>query len=257
MTDVNETGALAPADAARGSRRRLGFWVLVGVLAVSGVAMAFIVLFGLAESQAFSLTWRIFVADIYLIASLAAQHEWLKRTIWVGTAVSFVFGVLVVFWPDQDYYRNWDADYEDLVRTPFGVMSDLGNALHIMLVALVLLGFISLGYRYLRGERVLRIIYVATFAAGLVAAGLWAVEAVARTWLDTPVQLGLTILALTAAAIVIIAALVQRKAWKDRQAAVPDPARLAHGAAGVRIDDPELRALVRRYVDEYLEERGR
>ena len=255
MSDANETAAAA--ETARGSRRRLGFWVLVGVLAASGVAMAFIVLFGLAESQAFSLTWRIFVADVYLIASLAAQHEWLKRTIWIGTAVSFLLGVLVTFWPDDDYYLDSSVDYENLQRAPFGVLNDVDAATHIMLVALVVLGFLSLGYRYLRDERVLRIIYIATFVAGLAAAGTWAIEALAQSWLDTPVQLGILILALTAAAIVIIAALVQRKAWKDREAAIPDRAALGSGAAGARLDDPELRALVRRYVDEYLEERGR
>lgn len=259
MSEVTDTTTAVAA--ARGSRRRLGFWVLVGVLAASGVAMAFIVLFGLAESQAFSLTWRVFIADVFLIASLAAQHVWLRRAIWVGTAVTFLLGVLVTFWPDDAYYVEYDIssglDSVQSQRTAFGLLNDLNTAAYIMLVALVVLGFLSLGYRYLHHERLLRLIYIATFVAGLAAASSWAIEAIAQSWLDSPVQLGILILALTAAAIVIIAALVQRKAWKDREAATPDRAAPVSGLTTARLDDPELRALVRRYVDEYLEERGR
>ncbi|MFV0434213.1 MAG: hypothetical protein ACK5LO_09560 [Leucobacter sp.] len=267
------------------ARRRVGFWILIGLLAVSGVVMAFTVIFRLTESRAFDITWLIFVADVYLIASLAAKHRWLRLAIWAGTAVSFVYGLVLVFWPDQSYYvelpttDSGDASF-GWERSPYGVMSDLNISLHIVIVTLLLLGFLSLGYRRVSRERILRGIYVFAYAAGLVAALLWAILTATDSEADlTMPALGVSILALTAAAIVIIAALVQRR---DVPAGVPGaavpgsaaPGSAAPGSAvpgsavsataeravvdqtGIAGFDPEqLRALVRGYVEEYLAER--
>lgn len=269
-----------------GDRRRVGFWVLIGVLGVSGISMAFIAVFGLFDSTAFSLVWRVFVADLYLIASLAAQHRWLRWTAWIGTAVTFLLGLVNVFWRYTPYYEwadgrtNYTVGDSGSGWSPwFGFEGDLEASAHLILVGVILLGFVSLAYRWVAGERLLRAIYVFTFVSGLVSVLLGAVLI-----LDSPFRwnlssgweqalAGFVILALTAMAIVIIAAFVQRNAARARvraaegaqAAAIADglvpsaalsPAPSGSSVSAAGIADDELRVLVRTYVDEYLAERG-
>jgi hypothetical protein len=269
-------------------RRRTGFWLLLGLLALSGVSMAFIVIFGFFDSTAYSIVWRVFVADLYLIASFAAQHRWLRLTAWIGTGITFVIGLVNAFWQYTPYYRwaggraSYTVGDEGTGWSPwFGFEQDLEAAAHLLLVTVLVLGFVSLAHRWIVGERVLHGIYVFTFIAALTAALIGAMLI-----LDSPfrwdiggdalgkVAAGISILALTGAAIVTIAAFVQRKAARARAAAehrgeriaaavtdhlaAPGPAQAgASGAASpAGRSDAELRELVRGYVDEYLRERG-
>lgn len=221
-------------------RSRFGFWLLIGILAVTGVALATTVLLGQTESRGFGLAGVLFLADLYLVLSLVARHSWLRRTIWVGTVVTFIFGAVLVFWPDQDYYVNGNVPYEDLVRTQYGFLMDLNYALHTVVAALLALGILSLAYAWIAAERPIRVVYYAMYFTGLLAALLWAIGfIVPGSNGRSTIELGVTILALTAAAIVVIAAFVQRNSQNH-----------ARG-------DEELRALVRQYVDEYLAERER
>ncbi len=237
---------------------RTAFWILVGVLALSGIVMAVIVFLGLTESKAFTLTGLIFLADVYLIISLAARHVWLQRTIWVGTALTFILGVVVAFWEEDNYYvGEWSPDipYDQMERSVYGFLSDLTFGAHTILGCLLALGIISIAYRWIRRERILMAIYYFMFVAGVAAGLLWAIGYVLQFSDDLiPLQLGVSILALTAAAITIIAGFVQRNAQQSleqsRQAAT-----LAQAGGGM--PDEELRTLVRQYVQEYLEERGR
>jgi hypothetical protein len=281
--------------------------VLIGLLAASGVAMAFIVVFGMFDSVAYSLVWRVFVADLYLIASLAAQHRWLRLTAWIGTGVTFLLGMVNVFWRFTPYWQWADGRDYYTVGDPrtgwspwFGFEESLEYAAHLVLVGVVVLGFVSLAYRWVAGERVLRAVYVFTFAAGLLSVLLGAVlilDSPYRMGLDEWVgqlQAGITILALTAAAIVTIAAFVLRRAARSAERAgipgIPGTAgsfaeqqrlaavaQAAGAAAPLRasgtgsqapqaphtegalatLTPDELRALVRRYVDDYLAERER
>lgn len=253
MSDAPNTAATAPE-----SRPRLGFWLLVGVLAISGIAMAVIVFLGLTESKAFGLAGFVFLADVYLIISLAARHTWLQRTIWVGTVLTFVLGVIVTFWPDDDYYaEDYDPNisFDEMHRSTYGVLSDVSYAAHTLLGTLLALGIISMAWRWIKHERVLRVIYYFMFIVGAGAGLFWAIGFVIRhTENLVPLQLGLTILALTAGAIVIIAGFVQRNAERSRELADRQGLPLEAGSAR---SDEELRQLVRQYVEEYLEERGR
>lgn len=265
MTGANE----------RGRTHRTGFWWLIALLAASGVAMAIIVVFGMFESVAYSIVWRVFVADLYLIASLAAQHRWLRLAAWAGTAVTFVLGMVSVFWRYTPYWEWADGSKSHTVGDSstgwspwFGFEDDLEISGHVIVVTFLLLGFVSFAYRWISAERLLRGIYVFTFVAGFAASLLGVVQI-----LDSPfrmnlgdwigqLQAGLVILALTAAAIVIIAAFVQRSASRSRQrkqgavaarAAAVD-AMGARDATGSELSHDELRTLVRGYVDEYLRE---
>lgn len=217
--------------------RSTGFWALIVVLAATGVAMAMIVAFGLAESRAFYIVGYIFLADVYLIASLAAQHTWLRRTIWVGTPVVLAVSLLTVFWPERDYYVEppngvWSEDYE-WVRTSYGVLSDVHGAMHLVLSTFVVLGFVSLAYQSVRSERVLNITYSITYVTAIAAALLTAFSIIVEPKVRlTPYQLGLGILALTAAAIVIIATLVQRKSPSAVGGQAGHGLTAEHGAAG-------------------------
>lgn len=253
------------AGARQASTSRIGFWVLIGILAVTGVAMAIIVAFGLTESKAFGLVGYLFLADFYLVVSLVARHKGLQRTIWVGTVLTFVLGVVLVFWPESDYYVNANdpnAGPDEWIRTPYGLWHDIAFASHTVLGTLLALGLISLAYKSIVGERTIRAIYFFMFGTGLIAAALWAGGLL---WEDSdgllPYQLSVTILALTAAAIVIIAAFVQRNAQlAEERRSVAEIAHGAHGmvGAGGGLENEEaLRALVRQYVDEYLAERER
>lgn len=253
---------------------RTGFWILVGLLAASGVAMAFIVVFGEFDSVAYSLVWRVFVADLYLIASLAAQHRWLRLTAWIGTGVVFALGMVNVFWRFTPYWQwaegrsSFRVGDESTGWSPwFGFEADLEYAAHLLLVGIVVLGFVSLAYRWVAGERVLRAVYTFTFVSGLLAVLLGAVlilDSPHRLNLDDWVrqlQAGITILALTAAAIVAIAAFVQRKTARQGvsesvERAVDPPTPSAEQTLAA-LTPEQLRALVRQYVDERLAERER
>lgn len=270
-------------------RRRTGFWILIAVLAVSGLAMAFIALFGLFSGGAYSFVWRLFVADLYLIASLAAKHQWLRVSIWVAVGVTFVLGVTSRI-VDYTQGGGYDDFFNYTEPTSFAVLlEDLEWSGHIIVGTLIALGFISFAYRWLAGEKVLRAIYFAAFglagAAALVsvlAVLSWGRWGLAMSDLD-PLILSLWTLALTAGAIVIIGGVVQRKQIQAAGAAgfaapagaVPPgagsvPAELVGGPAqggahayplpaGTVLagqEAAELRALVRGYVDEYLAERA-
>ncbi|MFC5338780.1 hypothetical protein [Leucobacter denitrificans] len=240
------------------SRPRTGFWILIGLLALSGVVMAVIVFLGLTESKAFTIAGLIFLADVYLIISLAARHIWLQRTIWVGTAITFILGVVVAFWEETEYYvGEWDPDvpYDEMQRSVYGFLSDLTFAAHTILGCLLALGIISIAHRWIRRERILMSIYYFMFVAGIVAGILWAIGYMMQFSDDlVPLQLGVSILALTAAAIIIIAGFVQRKAQQSEE-----QSRQLAAATQISggLSDDALRARVRELVDEYLEERGR
>lgn len=75
-----------------------GLWILIAILGASGVVMAFLTVLGSFDSFTGGMVWRILVADLYLIASLLAQHTWLRRAAWAGTALTFVFGIVNEVW---------------------------------------------------------------------------------------------------------------------------------------------------------------
>lgn len=257
-----------------------GLWILIALLAVSGVSMALIVVFGLFDSIAYSLVWRVFVADLYLVASLAAQHTWLRRSIWVGTGVTFVLGLVSAFWEYTPYAEEWaDHVYGPVVGvrssgwSPWhGFEADLEYAAHLAVCGLVLLGVLSFAYRWVARDRVLRAIYTVTF----VLSGIALLLGVALI-LDSPwrwdltegwgrTEAALSILAFTGAAILIIAAILQRNAQRSerRPQEIPDTDKAAAAALAAAVGgdtagaaDEELRSLVRQYVDEYLNERER
>lgn len=242
-------------------RSRMGFWILIGILAVTGLAMAFLVIFGLAESKASGLVGFLFLADLYLVVSLVARHRWLRLTLWVGTAISFVFGVVTVFWPNRDYYvnsNNLGADPDEWKRTTFGVLNDTLYAVHTVLAVLLALGIVSLAYRWIVKSRPFTVVYFAMFVTAIIAAILWAVGFIVEG--DdrlAPYQLGTSILALTAAAIVVIAAFVMRNTQAAEERASSEAARGVAHPLGSPEHDAALRALVREYVEEYLAERER
>ncbi len=252
------------------------FWVLIGLLAVSGVVMAFIVMFGMFDSVAYSLVWRVFVADLYLIASLTAQHTWLRRAAWVATGLTFLLGAVNVFWRYTPYWQWADGRSSMTSGDPstgwspwFGFEQDLEFAGHTVTIGLIVLSFISLAYRWVSNQRGLQGIYVFTFAAGLISIVLGVLLTLSHPYrmpIDSWVsQLmgGMVILTLTGAAIVTIGAFVQRRASRvdERNSAVGS--QESHPASGqapqslAALSPDELRTLVRGYVDEYLTEGGR
>ncbi|MFZ4842096.1 hypothetical protein [Mycetocola saprophilus] len=254
------------------SRRRDIFWWLTGILAASGIAMAFIAASGVFDSVGYSLVWRVFIADLYLIASLAAQHVWLRRSIWVGTAATLAIGLintLARYLPAGE-----PARYESRSDRWFGLEQNIEVAANVIIITLIVLGFISLAYRWLSDDSVLRGTYIATFCLGLLGMVLTVIDI-----LDSPsrwgisqhlgqIQSGVFILAFTGAAIVTIGGFFLRKsalgrmrdesvraaAFAAAQKLVPVPPSQP-AAAGVAAGEEELRALVRKYVDEYLAER--
>ena len=232
------------------------FWILIGLLAASGVAMAFIVAFGLSESKAFTVVWTICVADVYLIASLAARHRWLRFAIWVGTAIVFVGGVIIAFIPQEEQYRETatsTAGSWEWERTPYGVFVETVYSLHVLVIVLVLLGFVSLGYRFVCHERVLWVIYILTFITALAAALLITFDLAVQPSADFYAgQVSLSILAFTGAAIVIIGALVQRKAGQAGPVQTVTQSSFPAGAGAIVVDHDELRALVRTIIAEEL-----
>ena len=281
-----------------GDRSKRGFWILISVLAASGVAIALIVALGLFDSITYSLTWRVFVADLYLIASLAAQHTWLRRAVWIGAGVTFVLGIVNAAW-DYTPFSKWaDGRTSITAGDPstgwspwFGFEDRLEGAGHFVVGGLVLLGFISFAYRWISASQMLRTIYYVTFAVAgsvLVLGVLLILDS--PWWLDlgsawSQLQMGLIILALTGAAIVIIAGVTQRNAARaaarslqgagiaagtvvqnprtpQSQQVVSDNHASPHIAALpehetlARLTEVQLRELVRKHVDEYLNERG-
>lgn len=281
MTDAtHSTDGTSAVGAAERSKR--GFWILIGVLALSGVAIAVVVALGLFDSITYSLAWRVFVADLYLIASLAAHHTWLRRAVWIGAGITFVLGVVNVAWEYTPYDEWADGRSSYTYGDPstgwspwFGFEADLEWAGHFIVGGLVLLGFISFAYRWLVNSRLLRTIYFATFGVALSVLVLGTVlilDSQARLNLDDAwqqLQMGLVILALTGAAIVIIAGATQRSAARaaerSGQGTGPGATQLAYGpgtpglpesATLAHLTEEELRLLVRKHVDEYLRERG-
>ena len=229
--------------AANGTRR-IWFRALIGILALSGVVTALIVAFGAFDSVAFSLVWRVFVADLYLVAAFAAQHVWLRRAVWIGAAATFVLGVVNAFWPYTPYYEWADGRNTYTVGDPstgwspwFGFNDDLEFACNVIVIGLVALSFVSFAYRWIVEVRALRITYLATYICGLaflIVTALRICDSPHRWNLGDDLgrtQAVLIILALTAAVIVCISAFVQRNAWRAAQrgaAVVP-----ADGAAPV------------------------
>lgn len=259
-------------------RSKLGFWILVGLLAASGVSMALIAVFGWFDSAAFDLVWRVFLADVYIICSFAAQHAWLRRTIWVGAGITFVAGLVNVFWRYTSFYRPYTWNEHEVWGDPStgwdrwqGIESDIEMACHLLLVCAIVLGFVSFAYRWIVTERVLKAFYWFTFIAGATASLLGAFMLVGywRFWQDyeelQQARLALFILALTGAAIVTIGGFVQRKAMLARVKEEPvvlgsmtagTSPTIGVGAGGGEVIHPdEMRALVRQYVDEYLAEK--
>lgn len=240
--------------------------------------MAFIAIFGMFDTIAYSMVWRVFVADVYLIAALAAQHNWLRWAAWIGTGITFIIGMVNVFW-DLVPADRWSGSYEygdpSTGWNPWwGFEQDLEVAANLAVGTILLLGFISLAFRWIADERLLRSAYVFTFVTGILSVllGVFLVLDTPYRW-NAPswfgqLNAGLIILALTGAAIVIIAAFVQRKAARIReeavQAAPPEVAPVdtearfaspSQGASLAGMSPDELRVLVRQYVDEYLRER--
>lgn len=252
----------APSTGSAGhARSRTGFWILIGILAATGLTMAFLVIFGLAESKASGLVGFLFLADLYLVVSLVARHRWLRLTLWAGTAISFVFGVVTVFWPNREYYvdaNNLSAYPDEWKRTTFGVLNDTLYAVHTVLAVLLALGIVSLAYKWIVKSRPFFAVYLAMFVTAIIAAVLWAIGFIIEG--DDrlgPYQLGTTILALTAAAIVVIAAFVMRNTQAAEERAANAAGGAMPGLPGDPTHDVALRTLVRQYVDEYLAERER
>lgn len=257
-----------------GDRGKVGFWILIGLLAASGVTMALIAVFGWFDSAAFDLVWRVFLADVYIICSFAAQHVWLRRTVWIGAGITFAAGIVNVFWRYTPFYRPFGWSENEVWGDPSTgwdrwrhIESDIEMACHLLLVCAIVLGFVSLAYRWIVAERVLKVIYWVTFITGAAAALMGAIMMVGyyRFWRDdegwSQTRLALFILALTGAAIVTIGGFVQRKAAlaKAPEHAVGVSSLYEGvGVAAQRTGNPdELRALVRQYVDEYLAEKDR
>ena len=284
--------------ASKSEHRKAGFWVLVTILAVSGVATAFIAVFGLFESTAYSIVWRVFVADLYLIASFAAQHRWLRRASWIAIGMTLVLGLVHVFWQFTPYSRWADGRTRYTVGDPstgwspwFGFEGDLEAAAHITVLGLLWLGFVSLAYRWVKEQRVIRTIYLLTFVTLLAAVALGVLLILDSPhrwdigWVWGQLEAGIVILALTGTSIVLIGAFVQRRSSSMRtplqsvgqrqpsssgEAARSDrtgdtrgsdftaqieqadlPARITQ-----ELSEAELRTLVREVVDEALRERG-
>ncbi|MCS4275723.1 hypothetical protein M2390_000884 [Mycetocola sp. BIGb0189] len=254
------------------SRRRDIFWWLTGILAASGIAMAFIAASGVFDSVGYSLVWRVFTADLYLIASLAAQHVWLRRSIWVGTAATLAIGLINTF---AHYIpAGAPARFETRSDRWFGVEQDVEVAANIIVITLIVLGFISLAYRWLAEDSVLRGTYVATFCLivlGMLLTVIDIIDSPSRWGISQhfgQIQSGVFILAFTGAAIVTIGGFFLRKSalgrMRDesvRAAALAAAKKLVPvppsdpGTVGITAGEDELRALVRKYVDEYLAER--
>lgn len=237
---------------------RLRFWVLICLLAITGVTMAFIAAFGLNDSTAFEIVWRVFVALLYLVVSFVATHTWLRLTIWAAIGVTFILGLVSALWRYTPFHLDYsDYTYGDRSSgwSPWiNLHHDLESAAHVITLGLLSLGLLSLAHRWIREQPVIRGAYYFAFVTGVIAlllgAGLmidnrdrWDVF----TALDR-FEAGLIILALTAAVIVVISAFVQ---WRGerKQAAPARAADLSH------LEEDELRQLVHRYVDEYLDQK--
>lgn len=244
---------------------RLRFWVLIGLLAVTGVTMAFIAAFGLNDSTAFEIVWRVFVALLYLVVSFVATHTWLRLTIWASICVTFLLGLLSAFWRYTPFYVSYSSTSGYRYGDPASGWSpwmnlhyDVEAAAHGITLGLLGLGLLSLAHRWIREQPVIRGVYYFTFGVSIIALVLGAgmmVDTRDRWDVFTGwdrIEAGLIILALTAAVIVVISAFVQ---WRgERRNAVSAPAAQRTDLSGLTED--ELRQLVHRLVDERLEQRG-
>lgn len=259
---------------------KTGLSIIIAVLAVSGVAGAVIAVFGLFDSIAYSLLWRIFVADLYLLASLTARHLWLQRAAWISIAVALLAGIVNAFWKITPDYRRAEGSTSYTVGDTasgwspwFGIVGDIEAAAHILTIALLVLCFLSNAYRWLSNNRVLRNVYVFNVAMVLCFALLAmgnAIDSSVRWNLfvnSGPLMTGIAILVVTGCAILSIAATVFRAGSKhtfdtaplfestqvSAAVAASKPVSSAGKLAG--LNEAELRTLIREVVVEVLAER--
>ena len=251
---------------------RIRFWVFIGLLAATGVTLAFIATFGFNDSIAFDIVWRVFVVLLYIVISFAAQHLWLRLTTWTVIGITFVLGLANVFprylpfipqWQSSGEYR-W-GDLSTGWNPWFGIEQDLEVAAHMICVGLLGLGLLSLAYRWIMDQPVLQGIYWGTIVFTLISLLIGAVLIMdsRHRWnifhQIERLEAGIVILAMTGAVIIVIGAFVQRRSIRADSSRenipVVDTGSAQEKLRAAGIDHDDIRALVRRYVDEYLDEK--
>ena len=251
---------------------RIRFWVFIGLLCATGVTMAFIAAFGFNDSIAFDIVWRVFVVLLYIVISFASQHLWLRLLTWSSIGITFVLGLINVFSrylpfiPQQQ--RSGDYRWGDPSTgwNPwFGIEQDLEVAAHMICVGLLGLGLLSLAYRWIMDQPVLRGIYWITIIFTLISLLIGAVLIMDSRyrWNIFPrierLEAGIVILAMTGAVVVVIGAFVQRRSLRtyssNKNLPSPSTGSAQEKLRAAGLDENEIRMLVRHYVDEYLQEK--
>lgn len=254
---------------------RIRFWVFIGLLCATGVTMAFIAAFGFNDSIAFDIVWRVFVVLLYIVISFASQHRWLRLSTWTAIGITFVLGLVTVFSSSLPFIPQQQRSGDYIWGDPttgwnpwFGIEQDLEVAAHMICVGLLALGLLSLAYRWINEQPVLQGIYRATSILTLfsVLIGAVLIMDTRHRWnifhQIERLEAGIVILALTGAAVVVIGAFVQRRSLHPESSREGISAGSAASAGSVSEklqaagwEEDELRALVRQYVDEYLDEK--
>lgn len=237
-------------------------------LPLAGVVLAIAVLVGGTDTEQIMQTaGYIFLADIYIVASLAARHRWLRLTIWVTTAISLVVSLIWAWYPKGNHmYAEYTHQGEFIRKTLLGHFSSVNITLHLCVVTFVLIGFFSFAWRFIASNRGFRIVYITAVIFGI---GSWVVFAIGenmheRTDFVKRLNVAVIIIAITCMAVVVVGAIVtatqRRVAVRNGQAGsiTAAGASAATGLAqteGVVIT-PELEALITRIVDERITQRA-
>lgn len=132
-------------------------------------------------------------------------------------------------------------------------------------VGLLGLGLLSLAYRWIMDQPVLQGIYWGTIVFTLISLLIGAVLIMdsRHRWnifhQIERLEAGIVILAMTGAVIIVIGAFVQRRSIRADSSRenipVVDTGSAQEKLRAAGIDHDDIRALVRRYVDEYLDEK--
>lgn len=251
---------------------RIRFWAFIGLLSATGVTMAFIAVFGFNDSVAFDIVWRVFLMLLYIVISFAAQHLWLSLVTWSAVGITFVIGLINVFSrylpfiPQRQSGSRYTWGDPSTGWNPwFGIEQDIEFAAHMICVGLLGLGLLSLAWRWIAGQRILQGFYRAAFIFALLGLVLGAVLIIdtRHRWnifhIFDQLEAGVVILALTATVVSVIGAFVQWRTLSSEStphgAQGPSAADLSEKLQAAGLEEDEIRTLVRRYVEEYLEEK--
>lgn len=262
----------APSPVKEGSKKKVFLTLTLSTVGVSGVLLAFFLLFGNGDDRGAITALIILLADVYLIAGFFARQAWVKITSWLLTFYMFLTIMVFTWVPDstevliRQGYKNIDNCYEyDLYScypdrvSLYDLLSGLSFGAWILASFGVIAALLTLAWPRIQGSRWIRNAYYATLAMFGVSGVLYAVSSVVDIFARSYDSINNTataalVLAGTGLAIVVTFALVNSPKKTESLESPPAPALVESGPDErivVDFKSPEAREAFYEFMKEY------